>query len=70
MPYSYKDIKKRLYVLWYKVVRQNGSHVIFSNGVKVFPVPKHWGRDISPWVENKIMKNLGITKEQFKDIKT
>ena len=68
MPYSYSDIEKRLLKLWYKVVRQNGSHVIFSDCKISFPVPKHWNKDISIWVENKIIKNLWLTKEGFKSI--
>lgn len=68
MPYSYKEVEKRLILLWFKVVRQNGSHVLFSNWDKIFPVPKHWWKSISVWVENKIIKNLWISKEEFKDI--
>ncbi len=68
MPYKYKDIEKRLIKLWYKIVRQNWSHVIFSNWLKTLPVPKHWSKDISPWVENKIIKILWLTKQNFKNI--
>ena len=70
MPYSYKEIEKRLISLWYESVRQNGSHVIFSNRVKTFPVPKHGWKDISHGVESKIIKNLWMTKIEFKKIKT
>ena len=69
MPYSYKEIEKRLLILGYKIVRQKWSHVIFTNWRIIFPVPKHWWMNISPWVENKIIKNLWITKSEFKNIK-
>jgi len=69
MPYSYIEIQKRLIVLWFEIVRQKGSHVLFSDWKITFPVPKHWWKDISSWVENKIIKILWITKEEFKNIK-
>jgi len=69
MPYKYKEIEKRLLSLWFKIVRQNWSHVLFSKWTLTFPVPKHWWKDISPWVENKIIKLLTLTKEQFKNLK-
>jgi predicted RNA binding protein YcfA (HicA-like mRNA interferase family) len=68
MPYSYKDIEKRLFSLWYKVIRQNWSHVLFCKWNIIFPVPKHWWQSISIWIENKIIKNLWLSKEQFKDL--
>lgn len=69
MPYNYKDFEKRLFLLWYNIVRQNWSHVLFSNWKLIFPVPKHWDKDISIWVENKIMKNIWLSAEEFKNIK-
>ncbi|MDD3793724.1 MAG: type II toxin-antitoxin system HicA family toxin [Candidatus Gracilibacteria bacterium] len=68
MPYSYKEIEKKLLKLGYKIVRQNGSHVIFCKGDMLFPVPKHSGKDISIGIENKIIKNIGIYKEDFKNL--
>jgi predicted RNA binding protein YcfA (HicA-like mRNA interferase family) len=67
MPYNFKEINKRLLKLWYKIVRQNWSHVIFSNWIKTIPVPNHPWKDISPWVENKIIKNTWISKIEFKN---
>lgn len=68
MPYSYREIEKRLQKLWYIIVRQKWSHVIFSNGKIAFPVPKHGPKEISPWVESKIIKNIGMTKDDFKNV--
>jgi len=68
MPYSYKEIEKRLLKLWYKIVRQNWSHVIFCKWDMLFPVPKHSWKDISVWIENKIIKNIWISKEDFKNL--
>jgi predicted RNA binding protein YcfA (HicA-like mRNA interferase family) len=66
MPYKYREVEKRLLKLWYLIVRQNWSHVIFSNWINVLPVPNHWWKDLSPWVESKIIKNLWLTKVEFK----
>jgi len=68
MPYKYNEIEKRLLILWFKIVRQNWSHVIFSKWLITFPVPKHWWKDISIWVENKIIKFSWLTKIEFKNI--
>ncbi|MDQ7009973.1 MAG: type II toxin-antitoxin system HicA family toxin [Candidatus Gracilibacteria bacterium] len=69
MPYKYREIKKRLLKLGFKIVRQNGSHVIFTKSGLTFPVPNHGGKDISNGIENKIIKLLGETKESFRKIK-
>lgn len=68
MPYRFKDIEKRLRKLGYKMVPQKGSHVLFSNGVTTFPVPKHPGKDISPGVERQILKLLQMRKDQFREL--
>jgi predicted RNA binding protein YcfA (HicA-like mRNA interferase family) len=69
MPYSFKEIERRLLKLGYKVVRQKGSHVLFSNGTNTFPVPKHPGKDVSPGVERQILKLLRMEKDEFRDLK-
>ncbi len=68
MPYKYRDIERRLLKLGYKIVRQKGSHVLFSNGATTFPVPRHGGRDISPGVERQILKLLRISKDAFREL--
>ncbi len=65
MPYKFIDIKRKLEKLWFIIVRQKGSHVLFSNWKIIFPVPNHWNKDISNWVENKIYKVIDITKKDF-----
>ena len=69
MPYSFRDIEKRLNKLWFSAVRQKWSHVLFSDWQRIFPVPNHWWKDISPWVEKKIIWLLGLTKNEFDNIK-
>ena len=43
MPYKFLEIKTKLMKLWFDLVRQKWSHVIFSNGKITFPVPNHPG---------------------------
>jgi len=69
MPYRFIDIQKKIKALGFVVVRQKWSHVLFSNGKIIFPVPKHGNKDISPWVENKILSLLNISKKDFDAIK-
>jgi len=45
MPFKYREIERRLLKIGYKVVRQKGSHVIFSDGRNTFPVPNHGAKD-------------------------
>lgn len=69
MPYKYKDIERKLRKLGYDIKRQGkGSHVIFSNGTSMIPVPKHGGKDISPLVERSIIQILGIDRETFHNL--
>ena len=68
MPYRYEEFARKLKKLGFKVVRQKWSHVIFSNWIISFPVPKHWGKEISKFVENRVLKLIWISKEDFKKL--
>ena len=69
MPYKFYDVERKLKSLWFTIVRQKWSHVLFSNGKTIFPVPNHWWKDISPWVEKKILELVWLSKKEFDDIK-
>ncbi len=69
MPFKYREIEKKLTKLGYSIVRQRGSHVIFSDGKNIFPVPNHGSKDISTGVEKQILKILGLTVGEFKNVK-
>ena len=69
MPFKYRDIEKKLIKMGYKIVRQKGSHVIFSDGKNTFPIPKHGSKDVSPGVEKQLIKILDLTLSEFKNIK-
>lgn len=69
MPFKYREIEKKLIKIGFQVVRQKGSHVIFSNGRDAFPVPKHGSNNISPGVERQLLKILAMTRDEFSNIK-
>jgi mRNA interferase HicA len=69
MPFKYREFERKLTKLGYKVVRQKGSHVIFSDGKNTFPVPNHGSKDISPGVERQLLRILDLTIDEFRNIK-
>jgi predicted RNA binding protein YcfA (HicA-like mRNA interferase family) len=69
MPFKYREFERKLIKLGYSVVRQKGSHVIFSDGKNTFPVPNHGSKDISPGVERQLLKILNLTINEFRKIK-
>ena len=68
MPYSYIDIESKLNKLWFQIIRQKWSHVIFVKGKIRIVVPKHWNKDISIWIEKSIIKLLWLTTIDFKEV--
>lgn len=69
MPFKYREIEKKLMKIGYRVVRQKGSHVIFSDGKNTFPVPNHGSKDISPGVERQLLTILSMSADEFRNIK-
>lgn len=70
MPYSFREIHKRLLKLGFSVKRQGkGSHVIFSNGKSTIPIPHHGSKDISKGVEKNVLKLLDIGEDDFRNIR-
>lgn len=69
MPFKYREIEKRLMEMGYRVVRQKGSHVIFSDGKNTFPVPNHGSKDISPGVERQLLTILSMSADEFRNTK-
>ena len=67
---KYKDFEKALIRLNYKMVRQNGSHVLFKNNEgKIIVIPNHKGKNIKEGLAHKIItKEIKITIEEFKKL--
>ena len=68
-PQSVKTICKALKELGFEFVRQKGSHLRFAHpdGRKT-TVPSHSGEDICPKLLNKIVKDIGVEKEEFERV--
>jgi len=61
-----KQLIKILENLGFIEIRQRGSHKQFrSNYGRVTTVPVHAGKDISPILLRQILKEIGLTIEEF-----
>ena len=50
----------------FKITRQKGSHVILINDRKMrIVVPIHPGKDVKPGLTRAIMKEAGLSREEF-----
>jgi predicted RNA binding protein YcfA (HicA-like mRNA interferase family) len=61
-----REVKAKLEIIGFVEIRQTGSHKQFrhSDG-RCTTVPFHQGRDISPILLKQIVKDIGLTVEQF-----
>ena len=65
-PQSAKKIIKALSTLGFKIMRKRGSHVVLkhSDG-RLTVVPVHAGEKIGSGLLNKIIKDTGLSREEF-----
>jgi predicted RNA binding protein YcfA (HicA-like mRNA interferase family) len=65
-PKPAKKIIKVLSKLGFEVVRKRGSHVILKHADgRLTVVPVHAGEEIGSGLLNKIIKDTGLSKEEF-----
>ena len=65
-PVSPKKIIKLLERLGFKVVRQKGSHIIMiDENRRRIVVPNHPGKNIKPSLVRVIIKEVGISRQEF-----
>ncbi|MGD0072612.1 MAG: type II toxin-antitoxin system HicA family toxin [Candidatus Bathyarchaeia archaeon] len=65
-PQPAKKIIKVLSKLGFEVVRKRGSHVILKHADgRLTVVPVHAGEEIGSGLLNKIIKDTGLSKEEF-----
>jgi predicted RNA binding protein YcfA (HicA-like mRNA interferase family) len=65
-PQSAKKIVKILSTLGFKVVRKRGSHVVLKHpDGRLTVVPVHAREEISVGLLNKIIKDAGLSREEF-----
>jgi predicted RNA binding protein YcfA (HicA-like mRNA interferase family) len=68
MPYKAKEVLRRLQRAGFTVRRQSGSHVVLRHpdGRQTY-VPMHTG-DVPSGTFRSILKQAGITEENFRDL--
>jgi predicted RNA binding protein YcfA (HicA-like mRNA interferase family) len=68
MPYSAKEVLRKLERVGFIIRRQTGSHVVLrhSDGRQTY-VAMH-SRDVPTGTFKKILKQSGITEEEFKQL--
>ena len=65
-----KDVISKLEKCGFVEVRQRGSHKQFRhNDGRVTTIPVHPGRDISPVLLRQIVKDIGLTIQEFLEAK-
>jgi len=65
-PQPPQKVIKALSKLGFKIVRKHASHVVLKHpDGRSTVVPVHPGEDIGTGLLNKIIKDTGLTKEEF-----
>lgn len=69
-PAKPEDVIRILEKLGFKRIRQSGSHAVFhhSDG-RWTTVPIHKGKDVAKGTLHKILKDVGLSHEEFKEMK-
>ncbi len=69
-PIKPEQLVKIVEKLGFKKIRQKGSHVVYrhSDG-RWITIPMHKGRDISDGLLRKIIKDLGLSVEEFNKLR-
>lgn len=61
-----QELEKILLKLGFQKIRQKGSHVFYRNpDGRYTTIPHHPGRDLSPILLIKILKEINLDKEEF-----
>jgi predicted RNA binding protein YcfA (HicA-like mRNA interferase family) len=66
MPAKAKDLQKAAKKLGFQMVRQKGSHARWKHpDGRATTIPIHGNSEIGSWLFYEILKQLGITEEDF-----
>lgn len=61
-----RKVIRALQSLGFRLERQSGSHMIFVNDAgRVIPLPFHSDRDIKPGLLRRIIRDAGVSVEEF-----
>ncbi|ODS39182.1 hypothetical protein BEH94_03150 [Candidatus Altiarchaeales archaeon WOR_SM1_SCG] len=68
-PISPKNLEKKIKKLGFELIRQKGSHVFYRHpDGRTTSIPFHGNQEIGPVLLGKILKEIGLTREEFKNI--
>ena len=66
MPAKAKDLQKAAKKLGFQMVRQKGSHARWKHPEgRATTIPIHGNSEIGSWLFYEILKQLGITEDDF-----
>lgn len=61
-----REVRRVLETLGFALARQRGSHMQFRHADgRCTTVPNHPGKDLSPVLLRQIIKDIGLTAEEF-----
>jgi predicted RNA binding protein YcfA (HicA-like mRNA interferase family) len=70
MPAKAKELARAAEKLGFKQTRQKGSHARWQHpDGRATTIPVHHGVEIGGWLYHKILRELGITEEQFRQLR-
>jgi len=69
MPAKARDLQKVAKKLGFRMVRQKGSHARWKHpDGRATTIPIHGDSEIGSWLFYEILKQLGITEEDFRKL--
>jgi len=64
-----RTVEKIIFRIGFLKIRQSGSHVFYRhNDGRTTTIPHHRGRDISPILLKKILKDINVSTEEFNEL--
>ncbi len=69
-PAKPREVQRILNQLGFQLIRQSGSHAVYRHGDgRWTTVPSHQGKDVAKGTLRNIIKNIGITVEEFESMR-
>ncbi len=69
MPARARDLQKVARKLGFQMGRQKGSHARWKHpDGRATTIPVHGNSDIGSWLFHEILKQLGITEDEFQEL--
>ncbi len=69
-PAKPREVQRILNQLGFQLIRQSGSHAVYRHADgRWTTVPSHHGKDVAKGTLRNIIKNIGITVEEFENMR-